>query len=187
MAYNSGVVKWKSDQLQGLDCGHNIKAAPVDDNYPEASFTAAAANVIGIAECVAMIRVAANTKILGAELYWDGATTASVVAIGDPFACGRILGPIRTSVARGVFNLGSCHGYYGLCGTLSKMGTVGDGCGFGYLYECETDIVLTNLYTDTNATAGGWAGSSLAPGTIPGAAISAGTFKLILHVKKVTE
>lgn len=189
MSYNTTWAKHKSIELEGLDCGHNIKHVPVDDNYPRASFTSSSTRVVAAGECVAMIRVPANTIILGAEFYWNDAAPAAVVAIGDPFACGRILGPIDTSVARGLLSTvigGSCGPVWGLCGTLSKMGVEGDGCGFGYRYTCETDIVLTNLYSDANATAGGWQGSSLALGSKASTAITTGTYRLVLHVSTAT-
>ena len=187
MAYNTGSQKHKSTNLEALDCGYNIRHVPTDDNYPDASFTASATRVVAVGECVAMIRVPANTVILGAEFYWDAAAPDAVVAIGDPFACARMLGPILTGTPRGILNVtGTCSAYWGLCGTMSKLGTEGDGCGFGYRYTCETDINLTNLYSDENATRGGWTGSSVALGTKVSTAITAGTYRLVLHVKTAT-
>lgn len=188
MAYNSTTYKQRSTNLAGLDCGYNIKHPPQDDNFPEASFTATSTTVVAMGEYVGMIRVAANTIILGAELFWDDAAPAAIVAIGDPFACARLLGPIHVGTARGTmeFTASDDCGPWGRCGSLTKMGTQGDGCGFGYRYTCDTDIVLTNLYNDDNATVGGWAGSS--PTTLGqvGAAINLGTYRLILHTKKAT-
>lgn len=188
MAYNTGTQKHKSTYLEGLDCGYNLKAVPQDDNFPDAIFTASATRVVGVGECVAMIRVAANTVILGAELYWDDAVPATVVAVGDPFACARLLGAIHTGAARGTISssFATCSPW-GLCGTLMKIGREGDGCGVFYRYTCETDINLTNLDGDARAAMGGWAGGGAgAKGSQVGAAITAGTFTLVLHTKKAT-
>ena len=188
MAYNTGTQKHKSTNLEALDCGFNIKHPPQEDNMPDASFTASTTRVVGIGECVAMIRVPANTIILGAEFFWNDAAPAGIVAIGDPFGCARILGPIHVGTARGVINASTCSGFtvWGACGSLTKTGTEGDGCGFGYRYTCETDINMTNLYSDANATMGGWQGSSTALGSQVSVALTAGTYRLILQVKKAT-
>lgn len=192
MAYNTGQQKHKSTWLEGLDCSFNIKSVPQDDHHPEATFVASSTRVVGVGECVAMIRIPANTILLGAEFFWDDAAPAAVVAIGDPYACARILGPIHTGTARGVFTTSTCSGLvaYGLCGSLTKMGRTAaghEGCGFGYRYTCETDILMTNLYSDANATVGGWPGSATAsnPG-LQSTAITAGSYSLILHTKKAT-
>ena len=188
MAYNSTHPKQQSTNLAALDCGYNIKHPPVDDNYPDASFTASSTKVVAVGECVGMIRVPANTIILGAELYWNDPAPAAIVAVGDPFACARLLGPVHTGTPRGLIALSTCDGFvaYGSCGSMMKMGTEGDGCGFGYRYTCETDIVMTNLYSDRKATVGGWQGSSVALGSQTSVAITAGTYRLVLHVKKAT-
>lgn len=188
MAYNSAWVKQKSINLENLDCSLNVKHVPQDDTFLEGIFTASATKVVGVGECVAMIRVGANTIIMGAELYWNDPAPAAVVAIGDPYACARILGPVAVGTPRGVITTSTCSGFiaHGTCGTLMKFGREGDGCGVGYRYTCETDIVLTNLYTDANATIGGWQGSSTVAGSQASTAINAGTYYLVLQVKKAT-
>ena len=188
MAYNTTHPAQRSINLENLDCNLNVKHVPVDDAFPEGVWVASATKIVGVGQCVSMIRVAAGTTILGAEFFWDDAAPAAVVAIGDPFGCARLLGPIHTGTARGVINASTCSGFtvWGACGSLAKMGTTGDGCGYGYRYTCETDIVMTNLYSDRNATAGGWAGSDLTLGSQVSVAISAGTYRLNLHVKKTT-
>lgn len=190
MAYNTGVYKQRSTLLANLDCNLNVKGVPNDDGFVEARFTATTTTVVAVGECVGMIRIPANAVILDAQLYWDDAAPAAVVAIGDPFACARLLGPIHTGTARGVSSssFANCSPW-GQCGSLSKMGVQGDGCGFGYRYTCETDVIMTNLYSDALAQGGGWAGSAGAAASNPGmqsTAINAGTFHLILHYKKAT-
>lgn len=188
MAYNSSWVKQKSVNLENLDCNLNVKHVPQDDTFLEGTFVGSATKVVGVGECVAMIRVPANTIIMGAELYWDNAAPAAIVAIGDPFACGRLLGPIHTGTARGDRLTLTCNTQlaWGACGTLVKFGREGDGCGVGYRYTCETDIVMTNLYSDANATMGGWQGSSATLGSQVSTAINAGTYYLVVQVKKAT-
>ena len=193
MAYNTGQYKQRSTYLENLDCSLNVKAPPQDDTFLEASFTASSTKVVGVGECVGMIRVAANTILMGAEFYWDDAAPAAVVAIGDPYGCGRILGPIHTGTARGVFSTSTCGGLiaYGTCGSLMKMGRTAaghEGCGFGYRFTCETDIIMTNLNSDVLANIGGWAGGA-AVASNPGlqsVAITAGSYYLVLQVKKGT-
>ena len=190
MAYNSGFVKHKSINLEALDCSLNVKHVPQDDTFLEGIFTASSTKVVGVGECVAMIRVQPNTILMGAELYWNDPAPAAVVAIGDPFSCARILGPIHVGTARGVLSTSTCGGMiaYGTCGSLTKFGREGDGCGIGYRFTCETDIQLTNLNSDALATIGGWQGGA-AVASNPGmqsTAISAGTFYLVLQVKKAT-
>ena len=190
MAYNSGWVKHKSTYLDNLDCSLNVKAPPQDDTFREATFVASSTKVIGVGECVAMIRMFPNDIIMGAEFYWNDPAPAAVVAIGDPFSCARILGPIHVGTARGVLSTSTCGGMiaYGTCGSLTKFGREGDGCGIGYKFTCETDLVLTNLNSDALATIGGWQGGA-AVASNPGmqsTAITAGTYYLVLQIKKAT-
>lgn len=190
MAYNTGQQKQRSTVLAGLDCGFAIKGVPNEDNFPEARFTASTTVVVGVGECVGMLRIPANTVVLGAELYWNDAAPNAIVAVGDPYSCARLLGPIHVGTARGIVSgYGAAFAMcspWGLCGSLQKIGTEGDGCGIGYRYTCETDLVMTNLYSDANATMGGWQGSSAALGSQVSTAINAGTYHLVLHVKKAT-
>jgi hypothetical protein len=193
MAYNTGVYKHRSAVLDNLDCSLNVKAVPSSDGYIDARFTFSANKVLAPGECIGMLRVGPNTVVLGAELYWHG-VTSSVLAVGDPFACARLLGPIHTTVSRGmnqaVSGFGTC-APWGTCGTLNKMGVNGDGCGVFYRFTCETDIVLTNLYHSLLANNGGWVGGNVNSaasdaGAQAGSAISAGTVHLILFTKKAT-
>lgn len=185
MAYNTSAAKYKSAELAALDCSPNTRQARTAEDRLWGNFTASATQVLGIGECVAMIRIPAGAVMLGADLYWNAQASASVVAVGDPFACGRFIGPVITGTARGVnLNASTCTPW-GACGTMMKMGTQGDGCGIGYTFTCETDLVLTNLYSNNNATMGGWAGSDATVGSHLGAAISAGKFTLIVNLKPV--
>ena len=81
--------------------------------------------------------------------------------------CGRFLGPVDTSTASG--------GYFSQaqgvsCGSvvnLQKIGRGGDGCGFGYLYRCDTDMIVTNGYGINTFQQGG--------GSVSGASMGGGT------------
>lgn len=190
MAWNTSAAKYRSAELAALDCAPNTRQARTSETTLWGSFTASATQVLAAGECVAMVRVPSGAIILGAELYWNSAVGNTSVAIGDPYACGRFLGPVNTTVGRGQI-LSATGGYgfdcgqvYGTCGTLRKMGIEGDGCGIGYTYTCETDILLTNLPNEAFAGLGGWRGAYTAGSKI-GAAVSAGKFTLVINIKPV--
>lgn len=201
MAYNSaqqtgaspetGWVKFKSDELAALDCGHNIKINPGRSHVRVGTFTSSATKVLGVGECVAMVRVFPGESIEACVLTWANSPAGTAVprtllAVGDPYACGRFLGhpvPIDTITQSGVYVVGNA-GPYGACGTMMKIGTVGDGCGIGYTYTCETDIVLTNLYNAGFAGVGGFPGAAYAANaSLAGAAVTSGVFKLIVTIR----
>jgi len=182
-SYNSTHPKWRSTELDRLDCTPGIKAIEARERNLIGTFTAQAGRVLGVGECVSLVRVRAGAEVLDAKLHWT-AGTQSFVAVGDPFCCGRILGPVRTGIASGLQVAASCGNAYGTCGILQKYGTTGDGCGLGYVYTCGTDIVLTNLYNAGNAYQDGGAGAYTADGSNVGVAISAGSFRLVLRVRE---
>lgn len=188
MAWNTTFAKYRSTELAALDCGYSLKQARTDLDDLWGSFTASATNVLGIGECVAMVRVPAGAVVLGADLYWTAGAGAGLFAVGDPFGCARFIGPATSgsaAIARGIFHA-TCGTQYGVCGTMTKMGKTGDGCGIGYTYTCETDILVTNLYNNDNATVGGWAGSSpTTAGGHVGVAVSSGTITLLIKLKPV--
>lgn len=166
MAYNTTFTRFKSSGLQGLDCGSYLKIPRRDENIVVSeTYT----GDLEVGQCVAMIRVPAGARIVDAELSWGGGGGATVLAVGDPFACARLLGPINTSKNRGYFTevfadvTADCQSYvpYGSCGSLTKTGNIGDGCGLYYQYTCETDIIVTNLYHAGYANLGGWSGAAL--------------------------
>ena len=158
MGYNIDFTRFKSSGLAGLDCGSYLKIPRRDDNL---SITDVYTGDLEVGQCVAMVRVPAGARIVGADLSWTGASN-TVLGVGDPFACGRFL-VVQTLVPRGVIPAGHCVGW-GVCGTLVKTTAEGDGCGLFYLYTCETDIVITNLYSAAGGNAGGWAGGGIVAG-----------------------
>lgn len=186
MAWNTSFTEYKSNLLAGIDCGTGgnvVKGSAVAQQSTRywADFTAPTAMSAG--KCVSMIRIPAGTRIVGGRLTAQAPVSANtLLAVGDPFACGRFLGPvnatamnIQTIGAAGVNNCGFD------CGVFTRTGRAGifsngDGCGLGYVYTCETDIVVTVLYSEVNASMGGWAGSSSAVGTIPGAALAVNSY-----------
>lgn len=169
MAWNTSYTRFKSTQLAGLDCGNYLK-------IPQGQGIIKDLGVydgdIEVGQCVAMVRVPAGAIMVSAELSWDG-TAVSNLGVGDPYACGRLITAANTGRPRGkdntfaVTQLLDCTSWlaWGSCGTMTKTGRVGDGCGIGYTYTCETDIVVTNLYSSGNGLAGGWAGGTWANST----------------------
>ena len=170
MSYNTSFTRFKSTDLAGLDCGSYLKAPRRDRKI---TLTAAYDGDLEVGQCVAMVRVPANARIVGSDLGWFGGSN-TVLAVGDAYACGRLSNAISTAFSRGVdrgAGLGviGCVGW-GTCGTLTKCGREGDGCGLFYQYTCETDIVVTNLYDASGANAGGWRGGGVVAGNGPSGA-----------------
>lgn len=187
--YNASFPKWRGTELANLDCGYAIKAVDAMGPYKTGSVTFAATQVLGVGECVSLIRVRAGTEILGADLYWvrtaaGTCVPTTVLAVGDPYCCGRILGPVNTLYQRGQY-IPAMSGTWGDCATLQKVyvATNGDGCGIGYVYTCDTDIVLTNIYNDGYAFIGGAPGAYTV-GSQAGAALTSGKFTLVLQVRQ---
>lgn len=187
MAYNTAFTRFKSSGLAGLDCGSYLKIPRRDRDI---TITEVYDGDIEVGQCVSMVRVPAGARITGAELSWGGAGGSTVLAVGDPFACARLLGPIWTGKNRGLMSEtsgdvgGDCQTYkpYGSCGSLTKVGNVGDGCGLYYQYTCETDILVTNLYHAGYANLGGWQGAAL-PAAHLGAKWTGGRILLTVSYK----
>ncbi len=182
MAWNTSFTPFKSGLLAGIDCGTGgnvVKGSSVAQQstryWADFSYTSA----LSAGQCIGMIRVPAGTRIVGGRLTCQAPVPANtLLAVGDPYACGRFLGPVNATTLA-IQPLGAMGGFD--CGVFTRTGKAGifsngDGCGLGYLYTCETDVVVTVLYTDLNASMGGWAGSSSAAGTIPGAALAANAY-----------
>ena len=163
MAWNSDFTRFKSSDLAGLDCGAYLK---IPRREREITKVAVYTGDLEKGQCVGMVRVPTNARITGVDLSWaNGGSTAPILAVGDPYACARFLGPIAVvaSANRGD-QLGggsfSCLPW-GLCGTMIKTGRNGDGCGLFYQYTCETDIFVTNLDHVGQAAQGGFIGGGL--------------------------
>ena len=179
MSYNTPDTRFKSSELAGLDCGSYLKIPRRDR---KTTLMARYTGDLEVGQCVAMVRVPAGARISGSDLFWFG-TSNTVLAVGDPFACGRLSNVISTALPRGVISTAaiSCLPW-GTCGTLTKTGNIGDGCGLFYQYTCETDIVVTNLHFASQATHGGWAGGTIAAGAgAPGTKWTGGALVLTIE------
>ena len=191
MAYNTTFTRFKSSGLAGLDCGSYLKTPRRDENI---IVTEVYDGDIEVGQCVAMVRVPAGARIDDVELSWGGNGGTTVLAVGDPFACARLLGPVSTIANRGMIQpvnaagtSGDCTRFmaYGSCGKLMKTGNVGDGCGKFYQYTCETDILVTNLYHAGYANLGGWVGAAL-PADNVGAKWTGGRIVLTVSYKQAS-
>ena len=163
MAWNTDFTRFKSSDLAGLDCGNYLKIPRRDRKITK---IAQYDSSLEKGQCAAMVRVPAGARITGMKLAWNNTgSTVPVLAVGDPFACGRFLGPISTVYSSGaiVTTQGPAWGCspWGTCGILTKTSTNGDGCGLFYQYTCETDIIVTNLDHAGQAAQGGHAGGTL--------------------------
>jgi len=172
MAYNTTHTRFKSAQLQAIDCRPTgqTKMVGADSGQLTLNANVTLADNIEVGGCIAMLRVPRNFQVTGARLGWT-AVSGAVVGVGDPFCCGRLLGPINMTSASQLSALNP-NGFD--CGVLTKIGVTADGCGLGYIYTCETDLVLTNGYGElsfgigggkTGTANGGSASATLTSGT----------------------
>src|SRR3990167_8006006 len=97
----------RGPELADLDCGYGIKAVAARSPFKTGSFIAATGRVLGVGECVSLIRVRAGTQILGGELYWERTAAGTcvpttVLAVGDPYCCARLIGPVNTLYQKGI-------------------------------------------------------------------------------------
>ena len=167
MAYNTSFTRFKSVGLAGLDCGSYLKIPQRDERV---NVTAVYRGDLEVGQCVAMIRIPAGSRIVAADLSWGNGTGNAILAVGDPYACARLIGPASTARSRGATNVlvaaagNDCTSYiaWGFgCGTMTRTGNQGDGCGIFYRYTCETDVLVTSLYHAGYANLGGWPGAAL--------------------------
>lgn len=191
MAYNTTHPRYKSSWLAAFDCTNAgaIKGPPLDArNKYYATFTVPTGEQMEAGECVGMIRIPADTRVVDAVLTWSLCNAGAILAVGDPFACGRFIVAAAHRLPQENTAAGSCGS-----NRLVKTGAIGDGCGAGYLYTCETDVLITVLYGDSSGNQGGWAGGA-GPNSGPsgsgpaggGGALAAGTrLTLILDVLPV--
>ena len=167
MAWNTTFTRFYSSDLAGLECGNYLKIPRRDRKVTKiAQYT----GVLEVGQCVGMFNVPAGARITGAKLSWHNGA-ATVLGVGDPYACGRLLGPVVTSYSSGINPSGGGASYsclpWGVCGTMTKTGANGDGCGLFYQYTCETMIQITNLYSAGGAAQGGFLGGGIIANTSP--------------------
>lgn len=174
--YNKDFQVAKSAQLQALDCRPTGQTKTVGyDGTVTYVGVYTAGEAIEAGECVAMVRVQKGFQVLGGRLTWSSGSTACV-GVGDPFCCGRLLGPINTT-GGSMLNALNLQGTD--CGVIMKSGNVADGCGIGYIYTCDTDIILTNGYGENSFGIGGGKTGTANGGSIAGP-LAAGFYAVLV-------
>ena len=171
MAWNTSFTRFYSTDLANLECGSSIRIPRRDRLITK---VAVYDGDLEKGQCVNMIRVPKDSRILHVDLSWASSTgiVTAILGVGDPYACARFLGPISTVVNRGYQadtaatpGAGHCTAWGVTCGTMTKVGRVGDGCGRFYQYTCETDIQIINLHSAGDAANGGWFGGAIGANT----------------------
>ena len=158
MSYNTASTRRKSTYLFDLDCRTTGQVKYAGTPGEEIVFyaTITTDEAIETGECIAMVRVERGFTVTDMALYHTDLDNATI-GVGDPFCCGRFLGPILGSVPSGTYIVGSPSGTQGCTSMhrLTKINRAGDGCGFGYTFTCQTDIVITNGYGNNTFQQGG--------------------------------
>lgn len=168
--YNRDFTRYKSTQLASLDCTPAGSVVAAGHEGPPFVGTFVSNEILEQGDCVAMVRVPKNFVVTVVNFFTAKGNTA-VVGVGDPFCCGRFIGPIDTSLGPTDY-VGQAQNQ--TCGTavwwLQKMGRGGDGCGYGYMYSCATDIIITNGYGNSTFQQGGGSvsGTAMSSGGTPG-------------------
>ena len=175
MAYNTSFTRRKSSHLHDLDCRTTGATRTAIGGGPPYSGVFVADEIIEAGECISMVRVPRGFTVTDVQLFHTA--NVAIIGVGDPFCCGRFIGPVETSTASGAYYQQTDRVS---CATmvLQKIGRSGDGCGFGYTYTCETDIIVTNGYgqngfnqgrsSNPSTTNGGGTAGPLASGTVIG-------------------
>lgn len=153
-AYNSSSTRFKSAQLQAVDCrttgGTKTIGIPGDQLTYSAVVTLA--DNVEVGGCIGMFVVPRGFQVTGGRLGYT-AVSGAVIGVGDPFCCGRLLGPINTTSPSGILTTINPNGFD--CSVISKIGVTADGCGLGYVYTCDTMLVVTNGYGENSFGIGG--------------------------------
>src|SRR3990170_307766 len=97
-SYNSSHPKWRGTELADLDCGYGIKAVAARSPFKTGSFIAATGRGLG---------GGGGGSLLGGELYWERTAAGTcvpttVLAVGDPYCCARLIGPVNTLYQKGI-------------------------------------------------------------------------------------
>lgn len=166
--YNKDFQVYKSAALQAIDCRPTGVTKTIGAPGEEITFSTVftAAEAIEVGECIAMVRVPKNFQVTAARMAWSEAGVQAFIGLGDPFCCGRLLGPINPITHSASAGAGA---QTNDCGVLTKTGGVADGCGLGYIYTCETDLIVTNAYGDGSfGIGGGKSGTASSGGGVPG-------------------
>lgn len=103
--------------------------------------TAVAGSQIAAAagDCIRMFRIPANHKLVGGALSWSALGTGTAITVGDFYDCDRFFASYLTSAAAGCNNfVKTTAGYNNATNTPDT--------GHGYLFTCDTDILVTFSY-----------------------------------------
>lgn len=164
--YNKDFTRRKSNVLHDLDCRTTGPIRHAGQEGPPYTAVFTADEAIEAGECISMVRVPRGFTVTDVLLTWSNAGQDGTIGVGDPFACGRFLGPLLVNKASGHAIIGTPQGTFTCAqlARLAKIGRSGDGCGFGYTYTCETDIIVTNGYGEASFNQGGSSAPSLTSG-----------------------
>lgn len=175
MSYNTSHQVAKSAQLQALDCRPTGATKTVGFPGEQLTYNAVytAGEAIEVGECIAMIRVPRGFQVTGGMMTYT-ANIGAVIGLGDPFCCGRLLGPILCSIDPAATTSAPSGFTCAFAGFIVKTGATADGCGLGYVYTCETDLVVTNGYGEGSFGIGGGK-TGTANGGLNSGVLAAGT------------
>ena len=157
--YNEAFTRRKSGYIFDLDCrtSGSVKSAGVPGETHTYSAVVTTDEAIEAGECISMVRVPRGFTVTDAALFCTATALNVVLGLGDPFACGRLLGPIMVGQGTGIDATSLPEGTHTCVQyvRLSKIGRGGDGCGYGYTYTCDTDLVVTVGYGQSGFGIGG--------------------------------
>ena len=94
--------------------------------------------------CVNMVVVPANTRFKDMQLEWGALGASTLLHVGDQFDCDRFMlradGSIGSITQRNSQNLGASN-----CGRFNGLATSPSEQSVGYLFTCDTAIIVSNL------------------------------------------
>jgi hypothetical protein len=183
MAYNTNSTPRKSTLLFDIDCRTtgSVKYAEGFGAPIRLVATVTTDQIIEAGECIAMLRVPKGFTVTGGQIAFTASATNAVIGLGDPFCCGRFLGPILAVAGSGVGVAFSPAGTTCWPNTIiTKTNNTGDGCGIGYTYTCETDLIITNGYGEAGFGVGGGGTGTAVSGTYNGTLPSGWVCKVVL-------
>lgn len=104
--------------------------------------TAVAGSQIATAagDCIRMFRIPANHKVVGGSVAWSALGALSALWVGDFYDCDRFLASTSTVAAAG------CNAFVKTTAGYNNATNTPD-TGLGYLFTCDTDVLVTFSYT----------------------------------------
>ena len=178
--YNKDFTTIKSAQLQALDCRPTgaTKMVGSQDGLLTLYGVITLNQAVEVGECISAVRVPKNFQVTGGMMTYT-ANAGAVIGLGDPFCCGRLLGPILCSVDPAATTIAPSGSACAFLGFITKTGATADGCGLGYTYTCETDLIVTNGYGENSFGIGGGK-SGTANGGLNSGVLASGTRIFVL-------